>query len=265
LSFYQTAGPHARVWVGLDHFRFILTDPDFWHALLNTTVFAIVSVTTMLPASLGLALLLNARRSRLRGFFRLVFFLPNVVAQTFVGIIFFVMFMPRYGLFNRFLQDVFEWGLETQWLSNPALVMPAIVLANAWLYTGLNMVYFLAALQNVSQDLMDAANIDGASPWQRFRNVILPEILPVGSFVVLLSIIGSLQLFELPWVLLTGANQPVPDERGWTVVVYLYHRGFITSDLGYASAVGWLLAVMLLGIAIAQRRLLLRREEYLTT
>jgi ABC-type sugar transport system permease subunit len=138
------------------------------------------------------------------------------------------------------------------------------VLVGLWLYVGLNMVYFLAALQNVSQDLVDAANIDGAGRWQRFRHVVLPEILPVGSFVVLLSIIGSLQLFELPWVMLTGPNQPVPDERGWTVVVYLYHRGFITSDLGYASAVGWLLAAVLMGIALAQRRIMRRREEILT-
>jgi ABC-type sugar transport system permease subunit len=142
--------------------------------------------------------------------------------------------------------------------------MWTLVLIGLWLYVWLNMVYFLAALQNVSPDMMDAANIDGAGRWQRFRHVIVPEILPVGSFVVLLSTIGSLQLFELPWVLLTSANQPVPDERGWTIVVYLYQRGFITWDLGYASAVGWLLAAVLMVIAAVQRRLMRRGEEHLT-
>jgi ABC-type sugar transport system permease subunit len=256
LAFYQTAGPHARVWVGIDNFVFIFGDPDFRRALVNTTLFALVSVATMLPASLGLALLLNAGHDRLKGFFRLAFFLPNVVAQTFVGIIFFVMFTPRYGLVNRFLEDVFEWGLEARWLENPSLVLPAIVLANAWLYTGLNMVYFLAALQNVDPTLVDAAKIDGAGRWNVFRHVTLPAIKPVAVFVLVISTIGSYQLFELPYALMRGTASPHgPANSALYLVTYLYDAAYVVNDLGLASAVGWVLALIILAVSLVQLRL----------
>lgn len=255
LSFYQTAGPHARVWKGLENFTFILGDPDFHHALLNTTIFALVSTATMVPTSLGLALLLNAGNDRLKGFFRLAFFLPNVVAQTFVGIIFFVMFTPRYGLVNRFMQDVFEWGLETRWLENPAFVMPAIVLANAWLYTGLNMIYFLAALQNVDRSQVDAARIDGAGRWDLFRHVTLPAIKPVAVFVLVISTIGSYQIFELPFALMRGTASPNgPANSALFKVGYLYDAAYNVGDLGLASAVGWILALVILAISLVELR-----------
>jgi ABC-type sugar transport system permease subunit len=256
LSFYQTAGPHARVWQGFGNFIFIFRDPDFLHALLNTTIFAVISTALMLPTSLGLALLLNTGNARLKAFFRLVFFMPNVVAQTFVGIIFFVMFTPRYGLVNKFLQDVFEWGLETRWLENPSLVMPAIVLANAWLYTGLNMVYFLAALQNVDSTLVDAARIDGAGRWAVFRHVTLPAIKPVAIFVLVMCTIGSYQLFELPYGLMRGTASPHgPANSGLFIVSYLYDAAYNVGDLGLAAAVGWVLALVILAISLVQLRL----------
>jgi ABC-type sugar transport system permease subunit len=111
----------------------------------------------------------------------------------------------------------------------------------------------------VPAELLEAAALDGAGPWARFRHVILPEILPVASFVVLLSILGSLQLFELPWVLLQGTAGP--DNRGLTVVMYLYQTGFMTGDLGYASAIGWALALLMGTFALGQRWLLRRQEE----
>jgi ABC-type sugar transport system permease subunit len=120
------------------------------------------------------------------------------------------------------------------------------------MYVGFNMVYFLAALQSVNNDALEASAIDGASAWQRFRHVIIPDIQPVAGFVVLLSIIGSLQLFELPLILLNG---PGPENRGLTLVMYLYQNGFERNDLGFASAVGWTLAIILMSLAFLQRRL----------
>ncbi len=262
LSLQQSHGPAYTEFIGLTNYALILTDPLFWKAARNTLYFALGSVLLQLPLALGLALLLDRPGLRGRAIYRTVFFAPYLVGLVFAALIFSFIFEKRTGLLNKMVNGVFPaWDIDFPWLQNH--VVWTLVLIGLWLYVGLNMVYFLAALQNVPRDLVDAANIDGASRWQRFRNVILPEIVPVGSFVVLLSIIGSLQLFELPWILLTGANQPVPDERGWTVVVYLYQRGFITSDLGYASAVGWLLAAVLMGVAIGQRRLMKRREEHL--
>ena len=137
-------------------------------------------------------------------------------------------------------------------------VMPALILTSLWLYVGFNMVYFLAALQSVPAELMEAAALDGAGPWDRFRHVILPEILPVTTFVVLLSLLGSLQLFELPYVLLNGSG---PDNRGLTIVMYLYNTGFVTGDLGYASAIGWALALVMAAFALGQRWFNRRQES----
>ncbi|HEX9641310.1 MAG TPA: sugar ABC transporter permease [Candidatus Krumholzibacteria bacterium] len=260
LSLEHSYGPAHTTFVGLRNFQLILGDPEFWNAVRNTVIFACGSVFLQLPLALGLALLLDRPLLRGRAIYRLIFFSPYLVGLVFAALIFSFIFEKRTGLINRTLHAlVSAWDPEFPWLQNYAVL--TLVLVGLWLYVGLNMVYFLAALQNVPKDLLDAASIDGAGRWHRFRHVTLPQILPVGSFVVLLSIIGSLQLFELPWVLLTSPNQPIPDERGTTIVVYLYKMGFITQDLGYASAIGWILALVLIGIALAQRRILRGREE----
>jgi len=164
LAFYETNGPRSHVFVGLDNFVFLFTDPIFLRALLNTTVFALVSVFIQLPLSMALALLLNSGGDKVKGFFRLVFFSPNLVGQVLVGILFSVLFTPRYGLINRGFQMVLHWGLEARWLSEPRLIMPAIVLTSLWLWVGFNMIYFLAALQTVDKTLQEAARIDGPVP-----------------------------------------------------------------------------------------------------
>src|SRR5215475_10074243 len=147
LAFYETNGPRSRAFVGFDNFRFLLHDTDFHSALLNTTIFALVSVCVQLPLAMILALLLNGSGSRARGIFRLIFFSPNLVGQLLVGILFSVLFTPRYGLITRGFQALLHWGLEARWLTDPPLIMPAIVIASLWLWVGFNMVYFLAALQ----------------------------------------------------------------------------------------------------------------------
>lgn len=256
LSFQQTFGPRTSAWVGLENFRHLLSDPLFWKALRNTVVFAAGSVFLQLPLSLGLAMLLNRPGVRGRALFRLVFFAPSLVGLVFVGLLFSLMFEKRSGLVNTLLHSLFPaFDPEFAWLQ--AHVMPALIIAALWLYVGFNMIYFLAALQNVPDEQLEAAALDGAGPWDRFRHVILPEILPVVSFVVLLSLLGSFQLFELPFILLGG---PGPDNRGLTIVMYLYQSGFVTGDLGYASAIGWALAVFMGGFALVHR-LWLRREE----
>jgi ABC-type sugar transport system permease subunit len=135
--------------------------------------------------------------------------------------------------------------------------MPAVVIAGLWLYVGFNMVYFLAALQNVDQSLIEAARIDGAGPWAIFRNVTLPSIAPVATFVIVTSTIGSFQLFELPYALLQQFNSNRgfgPKNAGMTVVGYLYQRGFEDGDLGMAAAVGWVLTAIILLVSLAQIR-----------
>jgi ABC-type sugar transport system permease subunit len=256
LAFYQTAGPHARVWVGLGNFKYILSDPDFRTAVLNTALFAVFGTAVMIPSSLGLALVLNSGHGRLKSWFRLFFFAPSVVGQIFVGIIFAVILAPDYGLLNRFLQSLVGWGLETRWLENSATVMPAIVITNLWLYAGFNMVYFLAALQSVDPSLVEAARMDGAGRWTVFRHVTLPAIKPVAIFVLLICTIGSFQLFELPYALMRSTTSPYgPDNSALFIVGYLYDAAYSIGDLGLASAVGWVLALIMLTVCLIQLKL----------
>lgn len=251
LAMKQSYGPRYEVWVGLDNFKNLLLDHDFWIAFRNTALYTLASVTIQLPLALGLAMLLNRPGIKGRAMMRLVFFSPSLVGVVFVAMMFSVMFGEKAGLVNSILRGIIPaFPQEFPWLQK--YVLTALIVASLWMYVGFNMVYFLAALQSVNTDALEASAIDGASAWQRFRHVIIPDIQPVAGFVVLLSIIGSLQLFELPLILLNG---PGPENRGLTLVMYLYQNGFERNDLGFASAVGWTLAIILMSLAFLQRRL----------
>jgi ABC-type sugar transport system permease subunit len=255
LAMQQTFGPRTTVFVGLKNFADLLADPFFWLAMRNTFVYAALSVALQLPLSLGLALLLNRPQLKGRALFRLIFFSPSLVGIVFVAMMFALMFHEREGLVNTFLRVVIpHFPREFPWLQH--YVMSALIIASLWMSVGFNMIYFLAALQSVDRECLEAADIDGANAWQKFLSVVLPEIAPVTRFVGLLALIGSFQLFELPFILLNG---PGPENRGLTVVMYLYQYGFEVGDLGYASAIGWTLAVVLMGLAGVQR--LLSRED----
>jgi ABC-type sugar transport system permease subunit len=258
LAFYQTNGPRSQVFVGLDNFTFLATDGVFHTALWNTIVFTFFSIFLQLPLALALAMLLNSGRSQLenrfKGFFRLLLFSPNLVGPIFVGVMFGVLLTPRYGLVNRTLHALVGWGLEERWISDPSLVMPALVLTSLWLYVGFNMVYFLAALQSVDKELEQAARIDGANPWQVFWNVTLPSIRHVVIFVVILSTVGSFNLFELPLAMLNRTNGYGPDNSGLTVITYLNEIAYRAGDLGLGSAVGWVVALLIMGFSFIQFR-----------
>jgi ABC-type sugar transport system permease subunit len=255
LAMQQTFGPKTAVFVGLKNFRDLFADRVFWVAMRNTFVFAVATVGLQLPLSLGLAMLLNRPGLKGRALFRLIFFSPSLVGIVFVAMMFALMFHERDGLVNALLRTLVpNFPQEFPWLQT--YVMPALILAALWMSVGFNMIYFLAALQGVNNDALEAASIDGANNWHKFLYVILPDIAPVVGFVTLISLIGSFQLFELPFILLGG---PGPENRGLTIVMYLYQYGFETGDLGYASAIGWTLALVLVGLATIQW--LLRRER----
>jgi ABC-type sugar transport system permease subunit len=261
LSLEQTYGPRTTTFVGAANFSFMLHDPLFWKALRNTVAFTLGSLFVQLPIAFGLALLLNRRTLRGRAWFRLVFFSPALVGFVFVAMMVGLVFEKRTGLANVGLHALFAgWDPDFPWLEDH--IMATLILSALWLYAGFNMVYFLAALQNVTPELLEAAHIDGAGRWQRFRHIVLPEIRPVASFVVLLAIAGSLQLFDLPYIIFAATgNASGPHDSALTIVMYLYQTGFLAGDLGYASAIGWVLAVILMSLALGQRWLA-RREQY---
>jgi ABC-type sugar transport system permease subunit len=182
-------------------------------------------------------------------------FSPNLVGQIFVGVLFTALFMPHYGLINRTLQAVVHWGLEEQWLRSPTLAMPAIIITSLWLWVGFNMVFFLAGLQAVDRSLEEAARIDGASPWRVFWHVTLPSMRHVVLFVVVTSVIGSYQLFEMPLALFHGSNGFGPNNTAVTLVTYLNEMAFKGGDLGLGSAIGWTVAVIIFVLSLIQIRI----------
>lgn len=257
LSTYITSGPRSRVFVGLDNYVSLLGDGDFRRAVRNTAIFTLLAVLTQVPVSLGLALLLNSALIRGRNLFRFAFFSPHLFGMVFVALLFEVIFVPEFGLMNRaihfFFGNSLEWmglGLDTRWLGRSELVMPAMIIATLWMSMGFNMIYFLAALQSIDRTQYEAAEVDGAGVVQRFVHVTLPGIKPILVFVVVIITIGSFQLYELPYIFFDGTGGP--DNAGLTVVMFLYLQGFETGDLGYASAIGWSLAMIVMGVAFAQ-------------
>jgi len=252
LALHKTSGPGAMQFVGLDNFEFVFQDDLFWRAVRNTLTYTVCFLSIQIPASLGLALLLNSRFVRGRDFFRYAFFSTHLVGNVFVAVLFMLLLAPRHGLINRVIGAVTPFGTELNWLGKPDLALPAVILAALWLSVGFGMIYFLAALQAVDQELYEAAQVDGAGAMSKFWHVTLPGIRPVLLFLLLVGMIGSFQLFELPYVLFQG---PGPDNRALTVVMYLFQQGFETGDLGYASAIGWMLVLMVLAVSIAQIRL----------
>jgi len=252
LAFHTTNGPRSVVFTGLANFKFLLQDPDFYTALKNTATFAFFSIFLQLPLSLGLAMLLNATWLKGRDVYRFVFFSPHLVGAVFVGVLGGLIFAPRFGMIPRFLNFVIGTSLETRWLEDASYVMPTLVFTALWMYVGYNCIYFLAALQSVDRELLEAAAVDGADARQQFWHITLPAIKPVALFVVITSTIGSFQLFELPFLLLQGTAGP--NNSGLTIVMYLYQRGFNIGNLGYASAIGWSLALIMLSITLFQRK-----------
>lgn len=254
LATQTTFGPGATKFVGGANFAALVADPLFWRALGNTGVYTLGSLFVQLPLALGLALLLETPNLRGRSVIRLVLFSPALVGVVFAAMMFALLFQRQTGLINQVLHGLLGavgvgWSVDFGWLQEH--VMLGLIGASLWMYTGFNMAFFSAALQNVRKDLVEAATVDGAGPIARFCHVTVPAIRPVAGFVVLMSVIGSFQLFELPYIMFSSSAGP--DNRGLTVVMYLFQNGFELGDLGYASAIGWALALILLACAILQR------------
>jgi ABC-type sugar transport system permease subunit len=254
LSFFQTASARGRQkFVGLENYQFLLGDWLFWGAVANTAAYTLGLVLVQIPLSLGLALVLNDRRVKLRGFFRFAFFATYLVGNVFVAVLFSLLLSPRAGLMNRALGAFAGHPLDINWLGDPDLAMPSVLLAALWLSVGYGMIYFLAALQTVDRELYESAEIDGAGGWSQFWNVTIPGIRPVLVFMLLVVTIGGFQLFELPFVIFESTAGP--SSRALTIVMYLWQSGWEAGNLGYAAAIGWVLVLLILGVAMVQLRM----------
>lgn len=250
LSLYRQTGLNADAkFVGLENYSRLLEDDKFIKAVENTTKYALGSIFIIVPLALGLALLLSIPNLRFREFFRLFFFTPNITSGIVVGIIFGLVFEEQYGLLNNFVIQPLG-GQPIRWLRDQSWVMPSIILLGVWRYTGINALYFMVGLQNVSPELKEAARVDGANRWRVFRHITLPMLRPVIAFVLTFAIIGSYNLFTEPSILVGGDGGP--NNAGLTITMYLYTTGFRSIKLGYAAAIGYALAIIIVVLTVLQ-------------
>ncbi len=225
--------------VGLGNYIALLHNPLFWQALGNTLYFVVVGVPLSIAVSLAAALLLHSRLGRFKGFFRTAYFAPVVTTVVAVAVIWRYLFHSKYGLVNWSLSGL---GIDpVDWLGDPHWAMPTIIAFAVWKNFGYNMIIFLAGLQSIPEDLYEAARIDGASPWRQFLHVTLPMLGPTLLLVGILTLAGYFQLFAEPYVMTQGG----PLQSTVSVLYLMYEEGFKWWNLGNASAVAFLLFVLM--------------------
>jgi multiple sugar transport system permease protein len=221
--------------VGLDNFTNLLNDSRFTVSLRNTAFYVLLSVPIGMALALALALALN---QPLRGIalIRTAYFLPVVTSATAVGLVWAWIYSPASGLLNQFIGVV---GIPPQkWITDPFWAMPAIIAMSIWQGLGINVIVFLAGLQAIPQEYYDAASVDGAARWSRFRHVTLPLLTPSLFFTGILSLIGSFQVFDQVYIL---ARPGKPTEATITLVYFIYESGFKFFRMGEAAAASWIL------------------------
>ncbi|MFL6592217.1 MAG: carbohydrate ABC transporter permease [Luteimonas sp.] len=239
---YALADLRNLRFVGLHNYTALLRDPLFWQALGNTLYFVVAGVPLSIAVSLGAALLLHSRLGMFRPFFRTAFFAPVVTTVVAVAVIWRYLFHTRYGLVN--------WGLSSaglrpiDWLGDPRWAMPTIILFAVWKNFGYNMIIFLAGLQSIPEDLYEAARIDGATRRRQLLHITLPMLGPTLLLVGILTLAGYFQLFAEPYVMTQGG----PLQSTVSVLYLMYEQGFKWWNLGVASAVAFLLFLLMGGV-----------------
>ncbi|HET6680230.1 MAG TPA: sugar ABC transporter permease [Gemmatimonadaceae bacterium] len=246
---YAIASFDNARFIGLDNYARLLRTPLFWSALKNTFYFALVGGPLTILVALGAALLLNSRLVRFKGFFRTIYFTPFVTSLVAVAIVWRYLYHARYGLFNAALAPLGIGPID--WLGDPAWAMPSIILMAVWKNFGYNMLIFIAGLQSIPQELYDAAHIDGANAWSRFRHVTMPMLGPTTLFVAVITMIGYFQLFAEPYVMTQGG----PLRSTTSVVLLMYEEGFRWWRMGNAAAIAFVLFIVILAFTLLQFRL----------
>lgn len=238
----------APRFVGLDNFRRLLVDPEFWTTLRNTVKYLVGYVPLVLILALAIAVALNQRLPA-RGFFRALYFLPVVTSWVAVSLMWMWLYNPVFGLVNNFL----GWfGIRGPgWLFDANWAMPAVILTSVWKDTGFMMVILLAGLQGIPGEYYEAASIDGASPWQKLRFITVPLLMPALFFALMISLIGSFQVFDQVYIMTGGG----PAGATMVLMERIVRNAFGYNRMGYAAAMSWILFVFIFVVSFLMTRL----------
>lgn len=250
LSLHTMQGLQS-VFVGLDNYVRMFQDTIFHKALFNNFVFLIFQVPIMVFLGLLLAFVLNTPKLVGRTFFKLALFLPSVTSLVSYAVLFKMMFQIG-GIINRGLLAIGIIQQPLDWLNSPFWAKVTVIIALCWRWTGYNMIFYLAGLQNISDDTLEAADIDGANSFQKFFRIIIPQLKPVIVFTTITSTIGTIQLFD-EVVNLTGGG---PSNATLTAAQLIYNHSFVyTSNFGYSGTLSWALVVIIAVLSYAQFKL----------
>ena len=248
------ANPVGTSVVGIKNYVDLFADPKFWKALFNTFYFVVVGVPVTLAIGLLIATALSRGVSRFRTAFRVGYYLPVITSIVAIAVVWRFLLNPDAGLINMLLGGLGIKG--PAWLADPVFAMPSIIAMAVWRNLGFAMVVFLAGLQTIPASLYESASIDGAGRWQAFRYVTIPMLRPTILFMTVITTIGYLQLFEEPFVMTLGG----PLDSTLSITMYMYQQGFTFFHQGYASAIAYVLFVIVALIAFLQFKFL-RSDE----
>ena len=260
-SFCDYSVLQAPVWIGLENYQRMAGDAVFWQSLRNTLFYAALSLPLGMIVSLLLAMLLN---TQVRGMtvFRVIFYLPSIIPIVASSMLWLWIFNGQYGVLNWALRPILGLFGQTPptWLADPAWAKPALVLMSLW-GVGNSMVIYLAGLQDVPKELYESAEIDGANWWGRLWHITLPMLSPVIYFNLIMGIIGTLQVFTQVFVM-TGGTAGDPARSTLFYALYLFSTAFYDLRMGYASAMAWVLFVIIVALTILATKLTEKRVHY---
>ncbi|WP_062049265.1 carbohydrate ABC transporter permease [Bacillus sp. JCM 19034] len=254
LSFTDWDGFGDLNFIGITNYVEQFYNADFWKAMVNTIYYMIMVVPIGISISLLLAVALN--KVIAKNLYRVFFFMPVVTSSVSVGIIFMWLLNGDFGILNQMLAKI---GIEgPHWLTDPRWVMPSIALLSIWWGLGYNMVIFLAGLQGIPKSYYEAAEIDGANPFQKFKHITLPLLTPTTFFVTIMTIITSFQVFDQAFVMTNGG----PAKASYTMVFHIYEEAFVYFTMGKSAAAAMILFVIILTFTLIQFRLQNRWVHY---
>lgn len=243
-------------WLGIGNYLRLINDPDFHKVLWNTIYFTGVSIPLGVILGLFLALLVNQKLKTMT-IFRTIYFMPVIVSWVVAGAIWKLLFHPSFGVVNYFLWLFFR--IEgPEWLVDPKWAMPAIIAVSIWKNVGFNMLILLAGLQGIPESLYESAELDGAGRLAKLRHITIPLLSPATFFVLVMSVIAAFQIFDVVYVMTEGGPE-------WATRVISYHvwnTGFMYMEMGYASAIAWILFILVLGATLIQWKVSARWVHY---
>lgn len=235
--------------IGFNNYIKLFDDPLFYTALKNTFYFVIMAGPLSIAVSLGAALLLNSKLVKYKSIFRLSYFIPVVTTLVAVAIVWRFIYHPKFGIINYILSLIGVAPID--WLGEPSTAMPAIVLMSVWKNFGYNMIIFIAGLQNIPEDLYEAASIEGASGWQKFKSITLPMLAPTTIFISIITMIGYFQLFAEPYIMTQGG----PLNSTLSIVQFMYQEGFRWWNMGYSASIAFVLFFIIMLGTIVQLKI----------